>query len=145
MLKTDFETRNVLLDLLDEGQMLRQFRRIARQAGNSRLIDARRAGGDESGIELVVLGPVQMHTRIGLHLHRLQDENGKALVPQIPDHAAFVAAGRLDADSCHPGFGKFCGQAPPAGRCVVNLPALGPAIHCSIKLRFRCIDFPPSC
>jgi len=54
-----------------------------------------------------------MHARISFDLDRLQDQNHKALVPQIADHSAFVTAAGLDADPSDSGFGQIGSKAPP--------------------------------
>ena len=55
MLDADLEAGDVFFDLFDEGQVLRQLRQAIVWL-DLRLIDRRRAGGDENRIELVVLG-----------------------------------------------------------------------------------------
>ena len=112
MFETHLEAGNVFLDLFDKGQVLRQLCQAVVWR-DARLIDCRRTVGDKSRIELIVLGPAQMHACIGFDLDRLQDQNGEALVPQIADHAAFVAAAGLNADLRHSGFREIGGQAPP--------------------------------
>ena len=41
----------------------------------------------------------------------------------MSDHAAFVAAAGLDADTHDPSFREFGSQKPPTDWCVVELPA----------------------
>ncbi len=112
MFEADLEASDVLLDLLNEGQVLRQLRQATIRL-DTRLIDRRRAGGDENGVELVVLGPAQMHTCIGFDLERLQDENSEVFVAQITDHAALVAAAGLDADTRDAGSRELDSKASP--------------------------------
>ena len=50
MFEPDLEARDVLFDLLDEGQMPRQFGQSQIRLDPRRL-DGRRAGGDQRGIE----------------------------------------------------------------------------------------------
>jgi hypothetical protein len=144
VLEPNLEAGDILFDLFDKGQMLRQLRQAIVRL-DTRLIDRRRAGGDESRIELVVLGPTLMHARIGFDLDRLQDQNNEALAPQIADHAALVAAARLDADSRHPGLEEFSSKTPPANRCVGNLPLFRAAMNRNVELGLRCIYSPPFC
>ena len=59
MLDADLKASDVFFDLLDEGQMLSQFRQTFVRI-DSRPINRRRTGGDENRIELVVLGTTQM-------------------------------------------------------------------------------------
>ena len=77
MLEPGLQTRDVLLDLLDEGQMVgkRGQPRIRLDAWP---IDRGRAGCDQHRIERVVLGAAQMQTRIGTHLDRLQHQDHEA-------------------------------------------------------------------
>ena len=105
----------------------------------------RGTGGDELGIELVVLGSPQVHPRIGFDLNGLQDENREAPSSQVIDHPAFIAAARLNADPLHTGPAKFRRQPPPACGRVVDLPAFCAAMHRDVELGFRCIDSQPSC
>ena len=55
------------------------------------------AGGDQDGIDAVVLGAAQMQLGEGADLQRLQHDDAETLVLQMPPDAAFVAAGGLDA------------------------------------------------
>ena len=112
MLKPGLETRDVLFDLLDEGQMVRELRQAFVRL-DSRLIDGESAGGDENRIEYIVLGPAQMHTRISPDLDRLQDEDHESYRPQMPDDTALISSGSFDADARDAGLGKFRGQASP--------------------------------
>src|SRR5665213_1341123 len=72
-----------------------------------------------------------MHAGIGFDLDRLQDQNREALITQIADHAAFVAAA---------GLRQFGSKPPPTNCCVVELPVLIPPMNRNIKFGFRCID-----
>ena len=112
MFEADLEASDVLLDLLNEGQVLRQLRQATIRL-DTRLIDRRRAGGDENGVELVVLGPAQLQACIGFDLERLQDENSEVFVAQITDHAALVAAAGLDADTRDAGSRGLDSKASP--------------------------------
>src|SRR5436190_3744089 len=95
MLEPGREPRDVFFDLLDEGQVVGELRQALVRL-DARLIDGESAGGDENRIERIILGPAQVHTRIGPDLDRLQDQDGDALLPQMSDNAAFIAAGRFD-------------------------------------------------
>ena len=112
MFEPDLEARDVLFDLLDEGQMPRQFGQSQIRLDPRRL-DGRRAGGDQRGIECVVLGPPQMHAGISLDLNRLQNKNDEARRSQMSDHAALIASRRLDADAPDAGLCKRNGEMPP--------------------------------
>ena len=64
MLQPDLDAGDVLLDLFDEGQMLSQLCQALVRL-DARLFDRGRTGGDKNRIELVILGPAQMHPRGG--------------------------------------------------------------------------------
>ena len=113
MFEPDLETRDVLFDLLDKGQMPRQLSQTF-VGLDVRRIDRRRAGCDQSCIEQIVLGPAQMDARIGLHLDRLQDEDDEASLAQMSDHAALIASRRFDADTRDTRFAELCRQTAPA-------------------------------
>ena len=59
----DLEARDILLDLLNEGQLVSKLRQT-RIRFDVRVIDRSRAGRDQNRIERIVLGPAQMHPRI---------------------------------------------------------------------------------
>src|SRR5580700_5284695 len=139
MFDPDLEAGDVLFDLFDEGQMLSQ-RHQALVRLDTPLIDHCRTGGDENGIEPVVLGSAQMQPRIGFDLEWLQHHDDEAFVAQIADHTAFIAAAGLDADTRYLGAGECDSQSPPTSRAVVDLPVLGPTVNRHVELGFRCID-----
>ena len=68
-----------------------------------------------------------MHAGIGFDLDLLQDQNREALITQIADHAAFVAAAGLDADVRDAGLRQFGSKPPPTNCCVVELPVFDPS------------------
>ena len=139
MFEPHLEARDILFDLLDEGQMSRQFGQSCIGLDPRRL-DRSRTGSDQRRIERVVLGPAQVHACEGANLDRLQDENGEACRPQMGDHAALVAAGCFDADAHDAGLGEINGKAPPALRRIGDLPTCGLAVDCDIELGFGRID-----
>jgi hypothetical protein len=98
------------------------------------------AGGDESCIEPVVLGAAQVQAGVGLDLDRLHEEHGEALLAQMFDHAALIAAAGFDADAAYAEPAQLCGQATPALLGIVYLPAVVAAVHGDVELGFRCID-----
>jgi hypothetical protein len=109
VLEADLEAGDILLDLLDEGQLRGQpGQALVRR--DRRRIDGGGAGGDQRRIEGVVLGPPPMQTGIGFDLARLKHKNREAGVPQMADHALLVAAGRLDPDPGDAGLAQFPGQ-----------------------------------
>ena len=63
------------------------------------LLDRGGAGGDQRGIDLVVLGPLQVELGIGAHLRRLKHHDNEPLAPQLGDDRLLIAAARLDPDA----------------------------------------------
>ena len=63
----------------------------------------------------------------------------------MSDHAAFVAAAGLDADTHDPSFREFGSQKPPTDWCVVELPAFGPAVDRDVELGLARIDSSRRC
>ena len=132
MLEPGLEAPDVFLDLLEEGQIVGQFRQswIRR---DPRLIDRGCAGRDQYCIERIVLGAAQMHPAKCLDLDRLQHQDREARRPQMLHDAAFIAAGRLDTDARHAGLGQVGQQSAPARQSVGDLPAFGPAMNRNIE------------
>src|SRR5215211_1481451 len=91
------EADDVLAKLLDERQMLGK-RRQTRIGRGMDVLGRRRAGSDQGGIDLVVLGPLQVKLGIGAHLRGLQHDDDKTIAPQLCDDRLLVAAARLDPD-----------------------------------------------
>jgi len=131
MFETDLEAGDVLLDLFDEGQMLRQLRQALVRL-NALLCYGGRASGDQNSIELVVLGPTQMQPSVGFDLDRLQYHNGEAFGPQIADDSSFIAAAGFDADTLDLRADEGGSQTPPACRCILHLPAFAVAMNCDV-------------
>lgn len=100
-LTAGLETSNVVGDLLDERQMLGQWRqtRIWRCMD---LLDGGRAGGNQGSIDLVVLRPLQVERGIGPHLRGLEHDHHKTILAQ-PDHdGLLIAAAGLNPDPVDP-------------------------------------------
>jgi hypothetical protein len=57
-----------------------------------------RAGGDQRGVDLVILRPLQDEPGIGPHLRRLEHNHYETVTPQLRDHRLLIAAARLDPD-----------------------------------------------
>jgi hypothetical protein len=136
MFEPGLEARNVRFDLLDEAQMPGQIRQ-ARVGLDPLRVQVRRAGGDECGIERIVFGSTQTGPGIGPNLDRLQGEAGLA---QMPDDAALVSSGRLDADARDAGRGQPGGEGAPARQSVDDLPAFHAAVNHNVEGGFGCID-----
>jgi hypothetical protein len=88
-------------DLIDQRLMLGHWRqtRIRRSMD---FLGSRRTGRDQTGIDLVVLGPLQVKLRIGAHLRGLEHDDHKSIAAEPSDYGLFIAAARLDADSLDP-------------------------------------------
>src|ERR1700676_4219885 len=74
MLKPGLEARDVLLDLLQESQMSRQFCQSWIRC-YLRLIEHGGTCGNQNRVERIVLGPTQMHPAKRLDLGRLQHQH----------------------------------------------------------------------
>ena len=139
MLEPGLEAREVLLDLLEKGE-------ISSQIGQSwirrdpRRTHRRRARRDQDRIKRVVLGMAQMHPAKSFDLHRLQHQDHEARCPQMLHHAAFVAAGCLDTDASDAGLGQVGDEQAPARQSVGDLPAFSSTVNCDVEFRFGCID-----
>jgi hypothetical protein len=113
VLKPGLEARNILLDLLNKRQMVRQISQ-ALVTLPIWLIGQRREGGDESCVERIVLGAPQMHARKSTNLDWLQKQHSEALFAQISDNAALVSSRCLNTDTFNICPGQIGGQLPPA-------------------------------
>ncbi len=141
MFEPDLEAGDVFFDLFDEGQVLSQLIKALVRLDLRPIDRRRRASGDQNRIEPVILGPAQVHAGTSFDLDRLQDQNSKALLAQIADHPAFVAAACLDADTGDLSLTEFDSKTPPTfHQCVLDLPASGRTVNGHIELGFRCID-----
>jgi hypothetical protein len=76
---------------------------------------------DESGIDLVVLGPLRVEFGIGPDLGRLEHHDHKPLAPQFGDDRLFVTATRFDPDTFDAMPSQPCQQHRVAFRCVLHL------------------------
>src|ERR1700741_685547 len=139
MLEPGLEADDVLLELFEEGQILRQFSQswIRR---DPRLIERCRAGCDQHRIEPVGLGPPQMRPAKRFDLDRLQPPHPEDATAQMLHHAAFVPARRLDTDAPPAGPGQVGCTRSPAGQRVADLPAFGPMVNRDVEPGFGCID-----
>jgi hypothetical protein len=139
MFEPGLQARNVFLDLLNEGQKVRKLGKALIRP-DPRLLHCSRAGCNQDGIERIVLGAPQMHPRVGAHLDRLQDQDCKAGRPQMTDHAALIAARRLDPHTLDPNLGKVRTQPLPTLQCVLNAPMPGLTVNRNIELVLGRID-----
>src|SRR5205823_2189541 len=91
------QARDILIHLLDESQPMGK----RSQASIRRSMDLLRGCGtlcDQSGIDFVILGSLQMERRVGSHLRRLEYDHYKTILPKMTNHLLLVPAARLDAD-----------------------------------------------
>ena len=123
-LAAGLEAGDVLGELLDQRQMLGKWgqTRIRRVVN---LLGRRRAGRDQGGIDLVVLGLLQEEPGIGPHLRGLKHDHHKAVAAQMRDDLLLVAATRLDADPFDLALPQPGGQRRVAIRAVVDLQLAG--------------------
>jgi hypothetical protein len=98
------------------------------------------AGGNQPGVDAIVLGALQAQLGEGAHLQRLQHDHAEAARLQMPGDAAFIAAGGLDADAAHAGGGEAFGELLPAVRAVVDVEALGRAVDRHVELVLAGVD-----
>ena len=139
MLEANLAAGDVRFGLLDKCQMIGHLRQTQIRR-HPRLLDRRRTSGNQHCVELVVLGPAQMKAGKGLDLNGLQHEHDQACLAQMPDHAPFVAAGRLDAGPRDPGLEQLGDKTSPAERSVLNRKALAMPRDGHVKLGLGRID-----
>jgi hypothetical protein len=139
-----FAAGDVLFDLFDEAQRLGERRQTRIRHAQRRIEDCG-AGGDEHGVEPVVLGAPQRQPGIGLDLQRLQHQDGAAGRAHLPDHASLIASGSLDADAFDAGLGQCCGQAAPAGATVLDGKVRGQSMDRDIELVLGGVDAGGGC
>jgi hypothetical protein len=139
MFEPGLQPRNVLLDLLDEGQKVRKLRQALIRR-DSWLLHGSRAGRNQCRIERIVLGPPKMQPRKVTHLVRLQDQDGEARSLQMPDHATFITARRLDSHAPDTSLGQLRTQTSPTLQRILNTPARGLTVNRDIELVFGRID-----
>jgi hypothetical protein len=139
VLEARLEAGDILLGLLDAGELVgeRFAARVWLERGG---VELGGAGGDEGGIDAVILGAAQVQPGEGFDLQRLQEENGEALGLEQAGGAAFIAAGGLDADAADAGLGEFGGEDLPAGRAVVDAKGDVAAVDGDIELVLGGID-----
>src|SRR5450631_390898 len=144
MLEPNFEARCVLFDLLDKGQIIRQFCQpcVGLDPG---LFDGSRTGGNESCIERIILGPAQMYARIGPDLDWLHDQDREACRPQMLNDTTLVSTGCLNTDTSDPSLSQIGDQTSPARQRVLDLPARGKPMNRNIELMLGRIDSGRQC
>ena len=70
----------------------------------------------------------------------MQHRHGEPGGTQVIDHAAFIAAARLDTSALDPDRGQALGELTPAGRRVRDRERLGRAGDCNVELVLGGID-----
>jgi hypothetical protein len=103
-------------------------------------LDRGGAGRDQSGIDLVVLGPLQVELGISAHLRRLKNDHDKSPAPELGDNGLLVAATRLDPDAFDAMPPQPNQQRLVTLRGVVDLQLLRAAIERDVELAFAGID-----
>src|SRR5262245_59490849 len=88
---------------------------------------------------------LQHEPGVTTHLHRLEDDDHKAVRPQRRDHRLLVTAARLDTDALDLALPQPGQQAPVAFRVVVDLRPLRTAINRDIQLVLAGIDAGAHC
>jgi hypothetical protein len=80
-----------------------------------------RATRDQSGIDLVVLGALQVKLRVGAHLRRLEDNHHKTPSAQLRYHLPLISAARLNTYALDPMLAEAPTQSSVALSVVLNL------------------------
>ncbi|RAI54557.1 hypothetical protein DOO78_26075 [Roseicella frigidaeris] len=114
MFQSCFEAGDILLDLLDVGEVIAQRfeSRIRRQL--VLVTENLGARGNQHGVDAVGLGALEMELAEGFDLSRLQQRDGDAVVTEVSRDATFVSAGRLHPDAFDAGGRKHGRQCLPA-------------------------------
>ena len=119
MFEPDLEASDILFDLLNECQMPRQFCQSWIWRDPWRI---ERCGtcGDQDRIERVVFGATQMHPAKRFNLDRLQHQHGEARRTQVLHYAAFITAGRFDADAHDADFDQVGRRVRQPGKALAS-------------------------
>jgi hypothetical protein len=104
------------------------------------LLDFPGAGSDQTGIDLVVLCPLQVELGVGAYLRRLENNHQEPVATQLGYDCLLVSAARLNADPLGAMPAQPGGQGPVAIRGVVDLQSLRTLVECHIQLAFARID-----
>jgi hypothetical protein len=140
MLEPGLPACDILLDLLDKGELVRRVcsgvhraQVPAARSSPHRLRSARhRWRRSWHG--------AQAHVRNRTHLHRLENKNRRSLGPQKADNATLVAASGFYPDARNASLLQHRRKFAPVLRCVGDLPALRLAMDCDIELGLGRID-----
>jgi hypothetical protein len=133
------ELGNVVSDLIDQRLVIGQRHQAGIRWRMDRL-GRGRAGRDQVGVDLVVLGPLQMKPGIGPHLDGLKHDHHEPVAAQLGHHSTLVAAARLDADPLHTILTQQRRQCRMAVRSVVEAPPLGDPADRHVELGLASVD-----
>ncbi len=139
MFEPGLQPRDILFDLLDEGQKIGKVSQPLIRL-DRRLLHHSRARCNQSGVEHIVLSSPKMSLGEGTHLDRLQDQDCKACLPQMPDHATFIASCCLNPHTVDPGLGQLRAQTLPTLEIILNAPMPGLPVKRDIELVFGRIN-----
>src|SRR6266550_241774 len=130
---------DVFFDLLDQRQMFAKGLE-ARIGSLSNGGGSCRAVSNQIGIDPVVLGPLKTESGIGPDLKRLEENDGKSLLPQISHHTALIPATGFDPDAIDVVPFQPCRELAPTVRCIVDLKPGFTSGQRHIELGFAGID-----
>ena len=130
---------NVIGKLLDDGEKPGKGRQARVRRGMD-LLSLRRAGGNQRGIDLVVLGPLQLIFGIGPYLGGLKHDDHEAVAAKRGHDGLFVATTRLDADAFDAALAQPRHQLSMSFTIIVDLQPIGALIESHIEFTFAGID-----
>jgi len=139
MFEPGLQPRDILFDLLDEGQKIGKVSQPLIRL-DRRLLHHSCASCNQSGIEHIVLGSPKMSLGEGTHLDGLQNQDCKACLPQMPDHATFIASRCLNPHAFDLGLGQLRAQTLPTLQIILNAPMSGLPVKRDIELVFGRIN-----
>src|SRR5207248_2620904 len=130
---------DILRELLEHRQTLGQ----RRQTRIWRFVDVRgcgRAAGDQDRIDVVVLGMLQHELGVGAHLHRLEDNDNKAVRPQERNHRLLITPTCFDPNALDLALPQPGRQAPIARGAIVDLQLIRAFVDRHVQLVLAGID-----
>src|SRR5213592_101732 len=114
-----------------------------RQTRIWRFVDVRgcgRAAGDQDRIDVVVLGMLQHELGVGAHLHRLEDNDNKAVRPQERNHRLLITPTCFDPNALDLALPQPGRQAPIARGAIVDLQLIRAFVDRHVQLVLAGID-----
>src|SRR5207247_2955561 len=91
-------------------------------------------------IDVVVLGMLQHELGVGAHLHRLEDNDNKAVRPQERNHRLFITPTCCDPNALDLALPQPGRQAPIARGAIVDLQLIRAFVDRYVQLVLACID-----